>query len=777
MPEPIGRGKRRYMPGLDGLRAIAVVAVILYHLNLGSVSGGLLGVAVFFTLSGYLITDLLLEKWSSRRLSLGEFWLARARRLLPALFVVLVVVVAWVTIGDPAQLDRLRGEALASAFFISNWWFIFQEVSYFEQFGPPSPLGHLWSLGVEEQFYIIWPALLLLMVALLRPRDSRGVRGSKRDSRPRLQPRVAIATLVLAVISIGLMAALYAPGADSTRAYIGTDTRAFGLLFGAALAMVWPSQRFGAPISDQARRVLDIGGIVSLIVITVLILTTDEYSPFIYRGGLVILSLATVVLIAALVHPASRLGPILGWGPLKWIGVRSYGIYLWQLPIIALTTPALAGFNLGRATLQVGATFVIAALSWKFIEDPVRHGVIGRWITRVREGTWKPPRPADLSLPVKAVGIAVGLLLLITSLGLVGLNFSNPVAPIAVTRSAPLAGEMNGELTVSVDQSVEPVTDPNRTACSAVAYIGDSTSLGLIDPIYLPDPDLRLDARFSSVGVVVQKFDIAGARSIIETIPGVSNGRDAAQAIRDSGFTGCWVIGLGTNESANIATGSTYPVDERIQQMMEVIGDEPVMWINTKTIVADGGPYDNANTPAWNDGLIAACPRYPNMRVYDWVDAVRDNWYIDDGIHYTTFGYAQRSRMISEAMREAFPYQGVTYGSTGRTGTTGATGTTAETGATGVTGDPLATGESTDPATGTTDPLATPASTETTDPSEIVPPIGGDGDSGATGSTGATGATGATGSAGSADCLITTPEWTPKPPAPIPAPTQQLPSG
>jgi peptidoglycan/LPS O-acetylase OafA/YrhL len=753
------------MPGLDGLRAIAVIAVILYHLNVGWASGGLLGVAVFFTLSGYLITDLLLERWSTGRLSLGEFWLARARRLLPALFLLLVVVVAWVTIGDPAQLDRLRGEAVASAFFISNWWFIFQDVSYFEQFGPPSPLGHLWSLGVEEQFYIVWPGLLLLMVAIFRPRNSRGVRGSKGRNRPRLQPRVAVATLVLAAISIGLMAALYSPGADSTRAYEGTDTRAFGLLFGAALAMVWPSQRLGAGISEQARRVLDIGGIVALGVIAVLVLTTDEYSPFIYRGGLVILSLATVVLIAALAHPASRLGPVLGWGPLKWIGVRSYGIYLWQLPIIALTTPALARFGLLRAALQVGATFAIAALSWKYLEDPVRHGAIGRLIARLRERNWKLDRPADLSPPGKAVGIAAGLLLLITSLGMVGLNFSNPVLPIAVTRSAPLAGEMNGALTVSVDQSAPPVTDPDRTACAAVAYIGDSTSLGLIDPEYLPNPKLRLDARFTEEGVVTQKFDIAGARSIVETVPGVINGRDAAQAIRDTGFTGCWVLGLGTNESANVALGSTYTIDYRIQQMMDVIGDEPVMWINTKTIVADGGPYDNQNTAPWNDGLLAACPRYPNMRVYDWVDTVRDNWYIDDGIHYTTYGYAQRSRMIAEALREAFPYQGVTYGSTGRQ---------AATGASGATGD-----------TATTDPLAASSSTETTDPSEIVPPLGGDsasadaeGDPAATGDTGDIGATGATGSTGSTDCLVRTPEWTPNPPAPVPvSPGQQTTSG
>jgi peptidoglycan/LPS O-acetylase OafA/YrhL len=708
------------MPGLDGLRAIAVLAVIAYHLNLDWASGGLLGVAVFFTLSGYLITDLLLERWAGRRLSLGEFWLARARRLLPALFVMLVVVFAWVTIGDPEQLDRLRGEAIASAFFISNWWFIFQDVSYFDQFGPPSPLGHLWSLGVEEQFYIVWPGLLLLMVAIFRPRDSRGVRGTRKDRRSRLQPRVAVATLGLAAISIALMAILYQPGADSTRAYEGTDTRAFGLLFGAALAMVWPSQRMGKPSTPQAGRVLDISGVIAFIVICVLIFTTDEYSPFIYRGGLVILSIATVVLIAALVHPASRLGPILGWAPLKWIGVRSYGIYLWQLPIIALTTPAIAGFSFGRATLQVAATFVIAALSWKYIEDPVRHGAIGRWYHGLRERNWKVGSPKDLPASGKAAGIVAALLLFITSLGMVGLNFSNPVVPIAVQRSAQLGDEVNGALAVSVDGSEAPVvTDPNRTACSAVAYIGDSTSLGLIDPVYLPTASLRLDARFSEEGVVTQKFDIAGARSIEETIPGVTNAYDAARAIRDSGFEGCWVLGLGTNESANVAQGSTYTIDYRIDRMMSVIGDEPVMWVNVKTILADGSPYDNANTKVWNDGLLAACPAHPNMRIYDWASEVMDEWYIDDGIHFSTPGYAQRSRMISEALREAFPYQGITYGGAG-TGATGASGATGTPDPTATTTDPTES-ETVDPATGTTD--TTDTSTPATDPSEIVPEL------------------------------------------------------
>ena len=243
MPRPVERGQR-YMPGLDGLRALAVLAVLAYHLDLGWASGGLLGVGVFFTLSGFLITDLLLEEWVKGGVNLGRFWLRRARRLLPALFVILVVVAAWVTLLRPAELESLRGAVASAATYVNNWWQIFSDVPYVDRFGPPSPLGHLWSLAVEEQFYLVWPFVLLAGLRFLREPGRRA----------RVRPRLATATLVLAAASAVLMAVLFTPGFDSTRVYDGTDTRAFGLLIGAALAMVWPARRLGGAITANARR-------------------------------------------------------------------------------------------------------------------------------------------------------------------------------------------------------------------------------------------------------------------------------------------------------------------------------------------------------------------------------------------------------------------------------------------------------------------------------------------------------------------------------------------
>src|SRR3712207_5169593 len=338
MPKPVERAQR-YMPGLDGLRALAVLAVIAYHLQPGWAQGGLLGVGVFFTLSGYLITDLLLaQRDAVGHLRLGNFWLRRARRLLPALFLMLAVVVAWVTLLDRSQLPDLRGDVLAAALYVSNWWNIFRHASYFSIFGPPPPLDHLWSLAVEEQFYLVWPFLLWLGLRYVRGRY-----------------RLAGLTLVGAAVSATVMALLYQPGIDPTRVYEGTDTRAFGLLVGAALAMVWPSRRLGAGLSVRRRLLLDGAGVVGLVVIALLIWRTDQYSVFLYRGGMVLLSVATVLVVAALAHPASWLGPALGWKPLRWLGVRSYGIYLWHWPIIVLTTPtAQRGVNLTLGVLQVG---------------------------------------------------------------------------------------------------------------------------------------------------------------------------------------------------------------------------------------------------------------------------------------------------------------------------------------------------------------------------------------------------------------------------------------
>src|SRR5579863_4605158 len=334
MPRPV-RSDQKYLPGLDGLRALAVTAVIAYHLGYGWAQGGLLGVGVFFTLSGYLITDILVGQFAaSGRIKLGDFWLRRARRLLPALFVMLAVVTVWVNAFNRAFVPGYRGDVIASGLYVNNWWYIFQHDSYYSRFAPPAPLDHLWSLAVEEQFYLVWPWLVLLMVLvagwLVKRRrvgeSGPGAHVATDGAGPaeflsgRARWAMAGLALVLAAASAIEMALLYHPGYDPTRVYEGTDTRAFGLLIGAAVAMVWPTRRPAArTLSAGARRALDAAGLAGLVVVVLLIWRTNQYSAFMFRGGLEALSVATALVVAAVATPGGLLGVALGWAPMRWI--------------------------------------------------------------------------------------------------------------------------------------------------------------------------------------------------------------------------------------------------------------------------------------------------------------------------------------------------------------------------------------------------------------------------------------------------------------------------
>lgn len=195
---------------------------------------------------------------------------------------------------------------------------------------------------------------------------------------------------------------------------------------------------------------------------------------------------------------------------------------------------------------------------------------------------------------------------------------------------------------------------PPMTSCESAVHIGDSTSLGLTSPVYLPNPEDRIDAQYKRVGVTNVQTEISGARSIIEHLAGQENAADVAKRIKTAGYEGCWVFALGTTDSANMAAGSTYDQSERIRRMMEVVGDDPVLWVNVKTIETTGS-WRNEVMAAWNDGLADATHTYPNIHVYDWAAVVEDDWFTDDGIHYTSDGYIERSRLIADALGKLIP--------------------------------------------------------------------------------------------------------------------------
>jgi peptidoglycan/LPS O-acetylase OafA/YrhL len=368
----------RHLPALNGLRAVAVIGVVAYHLQLGWARGGYLGVDLFFVLSGFLITTLLLEEWvGSGRINLAAFWGRRARRLLPALFLVVAALAVYLVVNGVwggaganglVDLSGLRGDAISTLLYVNNWHSIFAHQSYFAQFSTPSPLQHTWSLAIEEQFYLVWPLVLLVLFRFGR----RGWRGIG-----------VVLTVGLGVASSILMAVLLTPGGDPTRVYYGTDTRLFDLMAGATIAFLAAAR---PQPNARARRTLHVAAPVAgvaLLVFWVLAGTSGGLpTNFMFEGGfLVCAMLAGLVVADARLAEPGRLGRALAWGPLHFLGTISYGIYLWHWPVIVYVSAARTGLSTWPLDLlRVVLTLALSTASYYLVERPVRLARLQGWV-------------------------------------------------------------------------------------------------------------------------------------------------------------------------------------------------------------------------------------------------------------------------------------------------------------------------------------------------------------------------------------------------------------
>jgi peptidoglycan/LPS O-acetylase OafA/YrhL len=361
-----------------------------------------LGVDVFFVLSGFLITSLLLaELEATDRLRFGQFYLRRARRLLPALIAVLVVSMVLVLTVARDAASVFREDAVAALTYTTNWWYIFDARTYFELLGRPPLLQHLWSLGIEEQFYLVWPTVCFLV---WRRWKRRGVG---------VVAAVGAVVGTVWMATLGLMQGPLDP-TNTARLYFGADTHAMTVLTGAALATVWRPSRLPLRIPSSAQVALAVAGVASLLGLTAIFLSASEDSTWLFRGGFLVVALVTVPLVAAASHPAGAFGAALGTPVLRWLGTRSYGIYLWHWPIFLVTRPDLdipiRGFWAGVTSLAI--TFVVAEASYRWIEMPVRRGVLGRWWAQVRAGSTVARAKATAVVSLVAVVAIVGVVAL-----------------------------------------------------------------------------------------------------------------------------------------------------------------------------------------------------------------------------------------------------------------------------------------------------------------------------------------------------------------------------
>ena len=661
------------MPGLDGLRALAVVAVLLYHAGLASVPGGFLGVEVFFVISGYLITALLVAEWRRRgRIDLAAFWMRRARRLLPALYLVVLATLAYAVVFLPGEVAGLRGDALSAFGYVTNWYLIFGNESYFEAMGRPSLLRHLWSLAVEEQFYLLWPPVVAAGISL----------GARRW---RLR-RLMFVSLAVAGASALLMAALYAPEIDPSRIYYGTDTRATGLLFGAALAFVWRpgertsreacarlSRRGSRPAARFRRRwgwlrpaLLDAAGLAALGGLAAFCLRLDEFQPLLYTGGFAAVGLTTAALVAVVAHPHSKVGTVLlGWRPLRWVGERSYGIYLWHWPVFMVTRPGLDvpldGAKL--LALRLAVTVLLAHLSYRYVEQPVRHGALGRaWRTLGRADA---PGRRDLGLRWAATAAPVVALCVVVGVAVWRAEPPAPPAYLATqeihtaTEPAP-AGEdpsqnappPEAKSPRSAEAPPSPEKEPAKgqerpetaasdaagkqeprdaqaeqgtgekakadgaapVAAGPVSAIGDSVMLGSAGPL---QKEVDVSVMDAEVGMQVS-YAIEVLRS-----------RGAAGQLGDT-----VVVHLGNN---GVFTRGQF------EEMMRVLENvDRVVFVNVRVARA----WETPN----NRVIAAGVARHPNAELVDWYSASagRPELFVSDGVHLQPPGQRLYAAMIRE---------------------------------------------------------------------------------------------------------------------------------
>ena len=602
-----------YVPGLDGLRALAVIAVIVYHANKQWLGGGFLGVEVFFVISGYLITLLLIaERERTGTVSFGQFWFRRARRLLPALFVMLIGLITYVAFFERDYLGTLRGDVVAGVAYVANWFQIWTGSSYTSS-SEFAPLRHLWSLAVEEQFYIFWPVIMFVLL--------RWVRGRA----------VAVLGFFFFMIAAAIAvytAVLYVPGTLLSDAqqmtlfgrtvqrtdflYLGTVSRSSGLLLGAALAAVWQPYAIRRGRAGQNANGLDIAGIVALVALAAMCLRFKDVVlvpdvgtqgfDALYQGGFFLVGIATMVTIATVTHPRSRLGRyVLGSTLLVWIGRRSYGLYLYHWVIFQAYRQ---NNNLLGAPLSAAEFFALTAVSlglcefsYRFIETPIRRGQLTaayrRW--RSYRGSARGP------LPVVVASLSI--------------------VPLFAIVSMAGAQVVNNDVAQSLDdnQGAVVTTPPSTTAAPGTTLApATTTPVKVFDVFALGDSVMLGSAnKLTARGIVV---DAEKSRQVREGVPIVNYYKSIGQLGEKV------VIHLGTNGTTSEGT---------FDLLMSALDN--VDRVVVLTVRAPGREYQKKN-----NALINALPaKFPNVVVLDWFAISQPNkayWFAGDGVHLNAAG-------------------------------------------------------------------------------------------------------------------------------------------
>ncbi len=575
----------QYIPAIDGLRALAVIAVMFYHLGFSWIPGGFLGVDLFFVISGYVITRMLLDSIAqSGGLDLRGFYLARLRRLLPALLFMLTTTIIAVGIWAPDTIKRLLVDTPFALTGTINWWLVANEQDYFESIGRPPLLQHTWSLAVEAQFYLVWPLILYFILKKF---------GKK---------HIPVAALFIAAAS-GIALLLVSFSIDAANAskvshvYFGTDTHSIGLFLGAALAVSWIPQNFRVELSRKGQNFIDGIGVFGFIGILATFLLIDASNPAMYKIAFPLAGIFGAAIIASIVHPASRFAPVLQNKVLLWIGERSYAIYLWHWVIFQVTRPTvdLAGQAWALYSLRILIVFALADISLRYVELPIRRGVIQYWI-KGRKYRTKKERNRQTSLLSTTTVIVVIIAAVIS------------VRAISIANDARVALEKS----LNVDTSTVVPTEKD-----GLWVTGDSVILGIRSVLEENQPISLVNARIGRQ-----------APELLEVLI-----QDQPQAL-DSPV----IFNLGNNNALS---------REQVEQIFEAVKGQPqIIVVNT----AVPRPWRDGNNQIINE--VAA--KYPQADVIDWnaISNGRPEYFAPDGVHLVPAGVNAYVSAILEKLQE-----------------------------------------------------------------------------------------------------------------------------
>lgn len=603
--------KRKYIKEIDGLRALAVIMVLAYHLKMPFAKSGLLGVTVFFVISGYLITGILInEIEESGGVDLKNFWRRRIRRLLPAVLSMAVVMIFVSAVANRVVFTKGCNDLLSAVFGYNNWWQIFRKVSYFENAGAPSPFTHCWSLAIETQFYLIYPILLILL--------------SKARNRGKV---FAAVTAVLAMISVVLMGVLYSPDGDPSRVYYGTDTRAFSLLIGALAAIQKEYHIIKVKLRGKLWAVI---GSISVLILIGMMMLISSYSSFLYYGGQAIVSVLAAFVVYAVTVSRSLLNIILGSSILKWIGDRSYSIYLWHYPIIVLMSGgkrAAWWIVILEVVLSVG----FAELSYRFIETPVRHGIIGEYIGIInsrphnRRERHRQIQVARRSLKAMAAVLATGLALSLciafvpkkTTLDMVAKREKKATEVTKLTNQKLKEQKAKAKKTAKTSKST--MTDEELLKNVQMLLIGDSITVDVTDYFYKVLPNSISDTK-------IGRSTLTGVKVF-----------DEYQTQKKWDGDGV-IFALGTN-------GPMYDTLGRIRQK---VGDKPLF---LTTVHAPKEDFESSN----NEEIRKFVKEHEHTYLIDWYTASADHpeYFDQDDTHLLPKGAEAYAQCIKDAVLKA----------------------------------------------------------------------------------------------------------------------------